>query len=386
MLFKRYGKFYLRFRFQGADIKRPLDTTNKSEAEKIEQDVRYALRTGNFNDMSGKARILCLSIMKDRGKEIPEELRQAVAEELPLIVEVNNELTLWKGIELCLKYPDVKESNNRERHKQAFVHIIEKFGKDYPLKSMWIPQIKEYQTERLNNGARPGTINKEKAALSKMFQVLLEMQHLTVNPARMVKDLSEKTGERQVYISHPDFLRILDELPEWHRPITLVAYYTGMRRGEILDLTWSRVNLTTRILKIGPEGTKEGQWKRIPIHRDLVQIFNEVAKVRSLQTQKIFLVEGRTPYPDSMRKPWVKAVKVVGLDPAPTFHDLRHVWTTNALNSGMDTDIREAILGHSDRVRTVRQRYLAIQDRILLQEIDKMTFDHGETEIWLSGG
>lgn len=381
---KRYGKWYIRFQVDNVDIKRPTDATLKSEAQKIEAEVKYALKTGDFSQLSRQSRVICVLILRDHGKEIPEILNRITPEDTPLVTVIEDELTLWKGIELCLSYPDVRVSKNRERHKYSFVHLVEKFGKNYPLKSMWVPQIKEYQIRRLNDGARPGTVNKEKAALSKMFQVLVEMQYLNANPARMVRDLSEKTGERQVYLSHEDFLRILEELPDWLRPITQTAYYTGMRRGEILDLTWSRVNLTNRIIKIGPEGTKEGQWKRVPIHRDLVAILHEVARVRSLQSQKIFLLEGRTPFPDSIRKPWVRAVKEVGLDPAPTFHDLRHVWTTNALNSGMDSDIREAILGHSDRVRTVRQRYLAIKDHILLQEIDKMTFDHGETEIWLA--
>jgi hypothetical protein len=38
-----------------------------------------------------------------------------------------------------------------------------------------------------------------------MFQVLMELRHVVVNPARLVKNLSEKSGERQVYISHEDF-------------------------------------------------------------------------------------------------------------------------------------------------------------------------------------
>ena len=38
-----------------------------------------------------------------------------------------------------------------------------------------------------------------------MFQVLIELRHVDVNPARLVKNLNEKSGERQVYLSHGDF-------------------------------------------------------------------------------------------------------------------------------------------------------------------------------------
>jgi integrase len=146
----------------------------------------------------------------------------------------------------------------------------------------------------------------------------------------------------------------------------------------------SRIKLAQRIILLGPENKKEGQWKRVPIHRDLVYILQEVLKVRYLGNQEIFFVNGRPPHSDSIRKPWVETVNAISLDPAPVFHDLRHTWKTNARRSGMDPEIREAIMGHGDRTRSVRERYGQISDQELLKAINKLTFDHGKTEIWLS--
>ena len=70
--------------------------------------------------------------------------------------------------------------------------------------------------------------------------------------------------------------------------------------------------------------------------------------------------------------------------PLPRFHDLRHTWKTNARRSGMDPEIREAILGHAERGKSVVERYGRISDQELVQAIDLMTFDHGETEILLA--
>ena len=47
----------------------------------------------------------------------------------------------------------------------------------------------------------------------------------------------------------------------------------------------------------------------------------------------------------------------------------------------MDPEIREAILGHSTKERSVSERYGRISDQELVSAIDSMTFDHGETEI-----
>ena len=73
-------------------------------------------------------------------------------------------------MELCMKYPEIRNSQNKKRHELSFIQLIEKLGKDFPVKKIWIPEIKQYQIERLNEGAASSTINKEKSALSRMFQ------------------------------------------------------------------------------------------------------------------------------------------------------------------------------------------------------------------------
>ena len=267
----------------------------------------------------------------------------------------------------------------------SFIRLTEKLGQGFPVKKIWIPEIKQYQIERLNEGAACSTINKEKSALSRLFQVLMDLRIMDVNPARLVKNLNEKTGERQVYIGFDHFCQIVEKVPTWLRPIVQTAYYTGMRRGEILALTRKHLKLSRRMILLGPDDVKEGQWKRVPIHTELVPILDEVLKVLSIGSDRVFLIEGRPPCKHSLRKPWVQAVQETGLEPAPHFHDLRHAWKTNARRSGMDPEIRESIMGHWYRGRSVNERYGRISDTELIRAIDGMSFDHGETEIVVNG-
>jgi hypothetical protein len=51
------------------------------------------------------------------------------------------------------------------------------------------------------------------------------------------------------------------------------------------------------------------------------------------------------------------------------------------MRSGVDTEIREAILGHS---LGIAGRYGRIADADLVQAIDLVTFDHGKTEVWVA--
>ncbi|MFH1117289.1 MAG: site-specific integrase [Pseudomonadota bacterium] len=235
--------------------------------------------------------------------------------------------------------------------------------------------------ERLSLGVSPSTVNREKGTLSKMFQVLVELRLLEGNPCRMVKNLSQKSEERQVYLARADVERILELLPTWAKPIVQTAFYTGMRRGEILGLKRKQVDLSQRMIYLGPKETKEGHWKRVPIHGELAIVLESMMKVQSLGHDEIFLVDGKPPYRTSVSKPWRQAVLELGLEPRPRFHDLRHTWKTNARRSGMDPEIRESIMGHWYRGRNVNERYGRIGDEELVRAIDQMTFDHGKTEI-----
>jgi hypothetical protein len=68
--------------------------------------------------------------------------------------------------------------------------------------------------------------------------------------------------------------------------------------------------------------------------------------------------------------------------PMPRIHDLRHCWKSNAMRSRLDADIRDAIVGHGNKKKDSANVYLSISDKDLVQEIDKLTFDHVPTEIW----
>lgn len=100
-------------------------------------------------------------------------------------------------------------------------------------------------------------MNWETGTLSRLFLVMVEMQLISVNPVRLVEQLSRKSSEREAYISFPDVEEIAQKCPEWFRPIIWTGYYTGMRRGEILSLKRQDVDFSRRIITLSPDETKK---------------------------------------------------------------------------------------------------------------------------------
>jgi integrase len=376
---KRKSGFFLLIRpFGDRLIGVKTTARTKSRAKEIEMTILTACRSGDYRGLDPESREVCVRMFQNQGWEIPGDLR---LEEAP-----QKEITLWRAVEIFLNYPTVRDCKAKYRYILCLKHIVRIIGKETPIKEIWAPQVRMYQAERLADGARPTTVNWETGTLSRLFRVMVEMQLVSVNPVRLVEQLSRKSSEREAYISFPDVQAIAQKCPEWFRSIIWTGYYTGMRRGEILSLKRHKIDLSRRIITLSPEETKEGHWKRVPIHMNLVPILEDALRIPILGCDDVFVLRDRNGVRplllETARNPWPRACEALGLkDPWPRFHDLRHTWKTNARRSGMDPEIREAILGHSSKQRLVAERYGRISDLEFVKAIDAMTCDHGATEI-----
>ena len=56
------------------------------------------------------------------------------------------------------------------------------------------------------------------------------------------------------------------------RPVITFAYYTGCRKGEILALQWSQVDLAERVVRLEPGETKNDDARTIPLVADLYEM------------------------------------------------------------------------------------------------------------------
>jgi integrase len=340
---KRGEVFHLRIRPFGPELitVRTSEKT-KLKALRVEQAILVACRAGDYSYLSPPEREVCIRMFRNQRWEVPSDLG---GQKL-----VKQELTLWKASEIFLNYPEIKDCKERGRYSQCLVHLVEHFGKNMNMKDIRKHHIKEYCGKRLKQGASPSTVNREKGTLSKMFQVLIDLEHVETNPAQSVPNESQKAEERQVYLSLETVTQIACRCPEWFRPIIWTAFYSGMRRGEILWLSRKNVKLTGRMIRLGPEDTKEGHWKRVPIHHELVPILEEAMKVSGFGSEKVFLLtdrKGTRPVGlEGAKNPWRRACEALKLEqPWPRFHDLRHTWRTNARRSKVDADYAEAIMG-----------------------------------------
>ena len=379
MSLKKRGKGWtLRFRPFGVLDRVQIPVTTKLEAQQVKAELIKACRFGDFSGISPIARELAIRLYQKNDTQLPPGV---VAKK-----EVNGELTLWVAVKLFLNYPTVRDAKTKQRYIYCLDHLVRHFGKDFLVKEIWAPEIRAYQEARRSEGAASTTINWETSTLRRLFGVLIEMRAVKQNPVSSVSQLPTKGCERKVYLSFHHVGKIAELCPDWFRPIVWTAYYSGMRKNEILGLTRRNVDLAGRMIYLTPAETKEGDWKRVPIHRELFSILRESMKVAALGSERLFLIQGkgvvRPPSDESLKNPWRKACKKLGLDdPRPRFHDIRHTWRANARRSKVDWVIAERIMGHSVKKLTVNETYGDISDEEFLEAIDSMTFDNGPTRV-----
>ncbi len=404
---KAQGGYHLVFRpFEDRkQVWLKVDTSYKWRAKEMEAHLKKALRTGDYSGLDSDEREACIRLFHNRGLSIPGGLR--------LNDPPSDEYVLWDkkrgAIQLFFSYPSIKKKTEQtlERYSYCFQHLRRLLGNECVMGSLWAPQIRQYCSDRRDEGASDSTIGWELSTLSKLFGVLIENVRITGikdNPVRLLDGESRKGKPRNAYLSK-EFVEsaitvklerktnkrgpvIHKVCPDWLRPIILTGWMTGMRRGEILNLRRSQVRLDKRMIYFGNQDqTKEGQPKRIPIHQELVGILEDCLRVASLSTDHLFLLRGRCVSEEAVKSAWRRIMKALNPDPRPTFHDLRHTFKANCARSGIPERISERILGHADSdgnldgTPKVGHRYGEISDKELLDAIDKLTFDHGDSMI-----
>lgn len=124
-----------------------------------------------------------------------------------------------------------------------------------------------------------------------------------------------------------------------------VALHTGMRKGEILGLTWERVDFARGVLQL--EHTKSGRRREVPMNR---AVYDALVGLLGPKAEGFVFRKRagrawgnvRTAFEDACR-----AAKV-------GFHDLRHTCASWLVMKGRSQKEVQEILGHREFTMTVR--------------------------------
>jgi len=308
--------WWMSFMYQGKQVRRSTGTADRRLAESILAKVRVQIIEGRFFE--------------------------------------TREETIRTFEELMERYMTEHASRRSQpRHYRGYTNSLKTFFGGRTLVEITPKLIVEYKNRRYAAGLKPASINRELSTLKKAFNLAVrEWEWCRVNPVSQVS-MERENNKRDRWLSIGEETRLLQACAPWLHDLVTFALHTGMRMGEILELTWRGVDFSRRTVMV--IRSKNGERRTIPVNHTVLTVLKEKAKVRSLKTDVVFCSKAFTPMESGhLRRSFRLALGKAQIDDFH-FHDLRHTFATRLVQAGVDLYKVQRLLGHKSPIMT--QRY-----------------------------
>ena len=236
---------------------------------------------------------------RDKAKEI---LGQAASGKDPRSKKANgDQLTLSKFIATIYAH---WLSANRKDPKPDLDRLNANFAEEFGAKKLTelsVLAIEKWRNKRLSK-VKPATVNRDVGILKAALSRAKEWEILQENPLKNLKPLKLDQNDIVRFLSPDEEQRlraVLDEredkmrqeresgnrwrqqrdypllapmldkqFADYLKPMVLLAINTGIRRGELFNLTWDKVDLKSAILTITGDQAKSRKTRHIPLNSE----------------------------------------------------------------------------------------------------------------------
>lgn len=257
------------------------------------------------------------------------------------------------------------QDNTYDKYRSQMNKLIEFFKED---KSIMLSDVTEEQLNALLVYLR-GKWKSTKtirdtfgSILRPFFRDQAERGNIKLNPCERIQLPPEIPSNRTAY-SDEEIRAIMSTLnPDYFLTIAIwIIYYTGMRRSELLALTWDDIDFNNRLIHIHKTNKKgticdrtktknskryvpipDGLLEKLKYHRHHIQKNARQYVVSQLKSDKPLK-------PDYLTKHFKNTLKKLGItERYKNLHTFRRTIVTNMRRAGMSTEDIQAQTGHKD--------------------------------------
>ncbi|MBA6092147.1 site-specific integrase [Pseudomonas monteilii] len=269
-----------------------------------------------------------------------------------------------------------------------------------PLADITQRDLEAMRVKWLAAGLKDATANRKLAALRGALSKAVEWGALEQHPMSKLKPMRLDTRARVRFLSSEENRRLrqaLDDREErirserdsanrWRRerkkaelpdlrklafadhlkPMAIISLNTGLRRGELFNLTWSDIDLGQKTLTVVGAGAKSDQTRHIPLNKEALQTIEDW-KAQSNSLPLLFPSQTGGVM-DNVKKSWDKVLKEAKVS-SFRWHDLRHTFASNLAMKGVPLNTIRDLLGHADLKMTLRYAHLAPDSKAAAVEL-----------------
>jgi integrase len=292
------------------------------------------------------------------------------------LFDFNRKMTFDKLSEWYLRLAKTEALKSYPTIKTYLKKFNEEFGSK-KIATIKLMDLEDLQEKRKAQGLKAKTIDDELNYTKSMIIKAWDNDLIGGDALKAFKRvrpmLKRHTNRRDRVLTVPEYQKLLAFSPKHLKDIIAMGYWTGMRKGEILKLTWDKVELKNRLIKLEAGDTKEGQAKIIPIGAKLYKVMRKIPP--ALHDPHVILFNGKP-----IRRHFTAALKTACKDVGIKwgrevkggfiFHDLRHTFVTDMRKAGIQKSVRAAITGHA--LTDMDDRYNVVDEKDKLEAIERL--------------
>lgn len=277
------------------------------------------------------------------------------------------------------------EPNFKPKTKEYYHYRAKALLKSWPgLKELDVRKITK--SDCLNWAAKvrtevsPSSFNHTIALLRFVFEIGVEAGARYDNPARFIKASAERPT--QLRLPETDqFTAFVKEVESdgkgyCRHSANLVRFlaYGGFRIHEAGNIRWSDVDFNRQKIIVrgdvetGLKGRVAGEVREVPMIPDMLELMDRLRKERPDEPDNTPVMRVR-----ECQKAMDRAAEVIGMARI-THHDLRHLFATRCIESGVDIPTVSRWLGHKDGGALAMRTYGHLRDQHSTDMAQRVTF------------
>jgi len=286
-----------------------------------------------------------------------DALRNTINSELIVPETIGELVTHYRENELTEEkkaYATIEANTHYLTH-----YIVPKWG------AMYLQDVRTVDVELWLHTLQlaPGTRSKIRNIMSAVFNHAIRHEWMDRNPITKVRVSAKRLREPDV-LTPAEFASLIAMLDLRERAMVMLAGSTGVRRSELVALTWADIDLELMQVNVRRSCVRnhfgdtktEASRKPVPLHFSVVQYLKAWRKESPYAAETDFLFpslrrEGKQPLsPDTLLKKVIRpAVERAGIkNKRIGWHSFRHSLATNLRAAGVDLKTAQELLRHAN--------------------------------------